>query len=139
MNAMAGSEPPWANGRHGADAENVHLDALYQALRHSGPHDPRPVTFTTDASLLTEEGPGRGATQEIEIQIFITALRVVMQPDYEYPEWEFEGWLKDDQLERTWLRGVLRVITYDDDEVECTLYRLTPGEEWGDRPTPGMS
>ena len=138
MNAMAGREPPWASGRRGADAENVNLGTLYEALRHSGPRDPRPVTLTTDASLLTDEGPGSRRTEEITIQIFVTAIRVVMQPDYEYPEWEFEGWLKDDQFERTWFRGVLRVITHEDDEVECTLYRLEPGEEWGDRPTPGM-
>ena len=32
-----------------------------------------------------------------------------MRPDFEYPDWKFEGWVKDDKPVQTWLRGELRV------------------------------
>jgi hypothetical protein len=49
-----------------------------------------------------------------------------------------EGWVRDDKPERTWLRGVLHMITDQDDELEVGLYRLEPGEEWGDGAAPGF-
>jgi hypothetical protein len=93
------------------------------------------MTFTTHGYLLLDEDQGAPVPDEITIEVFITAIRVIMHPDYEYPEWEFEGWVKEDKPERTWLRGVLRVINPRDDELDCGLYRLEPDEEWGDRPT----
>jgi hypothetical protein len=46
--------------------------------------------------------------------------------------------VRDDKPERTWLRGVLRVVTNEDDELDVGLYRLEPGEEWGDGAAPGF-
>jgi hypothetical protein len=111
---------------------------LYDGLKNSGPWDPRPVPFETHGHLLIDEGTGVYVPEAMTIYLFITAIRVVMRPDFEYPEWEFEGWLKDDQPVRTWLRGVLRVVKPGDDELECGLYQLEPGEEWGDAPTPSF-
>ncbi len=134
-----GDEPPWGEGRRGADASPARLDTLFAAMKHSCPYDPQPVVFDTHGFLLLDEATGVHVPDVMTIYLFITAIRVVMRPDFEYPEWEFEGWVRDDKPERTWLRGVLRVIKDEDDELECGLYRLEPGEEWGDRPTPGVS
>lgn len=126
---------PWGWGRRGSDAAPITLDDLYDALKHSAPQEPRPITFgDVHGYLLLDEDQGP-VPEYITIQLFITAIRVIMFPDYEYPEWEFEGWVKDDKPEKTWLRGVLRVMVPGDDELACGLYRLEPGEEWGDRPT----
>jgi hypothetical protein len=128
-------------GRRASDAEHITLDTLYAALKHSGPYDPRPVTFETHGHLLLDADAGIPVPDIITIQVFITAIRVVMHPDYEYPEWYFEGWVKDDNPAKTWLRGILRVVpgvTDKNGELECGLYRLEPGEEWGDRHIPGF-
>lgn len=138
MNDDTGHKPPWVEGRRGSDASHVTLDELFEAMKHSGPYDPHPVTFETHGSLLIDDAPGVLIPDEITIELFITAVRVVMHPDYDYPEWQFEGWVKDDQPERTWLRGVLRVVKDQNEELEVGLYRLEPGEEWGDSPTPGF-
>jgi len=116
----------------------VALDDLIAALKNSGPYNPWPMAFETHGYLLVDEGPGIHVPEIMTVYLFITTIRVVMRPDFEYPEWEFEGWVKEDKPERTWLRGVLRVAVPGDDELECGLYRLEPGEEWGDSPTPSF-
>ncbi len=113
-----------------SDADDLPtLDDILRCLRTTRRYNPATVTFTVNGSFVDTN------VEDVTIQVAPTCLRTTIDDQYEYPEYEFEGWLIGDPPYKTWVRGSLN--TNDTDEiVECTLFRLRPNEEYGRYPSP---
>jgi hypothetical protein len=130
------------------------LDPFFDSMRLSTAYSSHPVRLLVNSWLLDESRAPESYTWPepvITIAVRVTYARVIMlkrddSPDdyYEYPEFEFEGWLVGDYPRTIWIRGALRgnndSVLFADSRsfTELTVYRLKQGEELGTAYSPGI-
>ena len=99
---------------------------VFDCLRFSRRHDPRTIRIKVRKHLLAL----KNSPEELTVQLVPTNLRVILDSDWELPDYELDGWLLESGTPRLWLRLHLR--TNDDGEiVEATAFALHPSEELG--------
>ena len=96
----------------------------------SSRYDPKPVRIRLSQSLRPN-GPHENSI----IQVAVTMLRARLAADWEWPEWEFEGYLVGDYATKIWVGGQLE--TYGAPKNDCrvismgTFSVLEPGRQLG--------
>ena len=114
------------------DNPNATIDVFFSAMRKSTRWSPVGVEIeVSDELVLGDTASGDGC----RVQIAPTMVKLVVRPEYNHYEYEFEGWLLRDAPDQIWVQGELNV---DDDTSGAIslgyIRRLNQGEQVGTGP-----
>jgi hypothetical protein len=103
------------------------VEQVIAAMCGSRLNRPLPLALVVQGAAFGVKG------EEPTIAVVPTALRLMFfeQQEIEFPEYEFEGWVVNDEESQTWVRGWLRTKAHTGEVEEASIRILEPGQEWG--------